>query len=380
MKINKHFLMYTLMTIPFLPIGGFLEAMHIKGLVSLMKFFAAVFILYQYLFSHKHKFNMLDTVFFAYEAFLMLNTFMHGISLFETLKSGYIFSNMIIFMLYEIGFDNSKQFIRSQFTVFLLIILMNLATELAFPGGLYASSSPKVWLLGYYNTHSTLYVMAILMACLYAEMYRKQAGAVLTIAAIYAAALLVKSGGTLAFLSVTAVLLVFYRRTRLAVNYYMWWIVLIVFFMGIIVLHSSEIGRRVYAVSEYAFSKGGSLLGRMQAWVYSFAAFLRNPVFGYGFVHTEQYGWAMHAHNLVLEILHQGGLVQLMLFALMIFTAGHRLRRIKNVRLYCAISTAFAGWIIISLVEPFMTPFLMALFVVAFRAGAIEKVMQNNTQ
>ena len=343
-----------------------------------MKFFAAVFILYQYLFSHKHKFNMLDTLFFAYEAFLIVNTFMHGLSLFDTLKSSYIFQNMIIFMLYEIGLDNSKQFIKSQLVVFLLIIMMNLATELAFPGGLYTSSLN--WLLGYYNTHSTVYVMAILMACLYTYICKKRLAPAATVIAIYIAALLVKSGGTLAFLSVTALLLIFYRRTRLAVNYHMWWIVPIIFFCGIIVLHSSEMGRRVYALSEYAFNKGGSLLGRMEAWVYSFAEFLRNPVFGYGFVHADKYGWAIHSHNLVLEILHQGGVVQLSLFARMIITAGSRLRKIKNDKLYCAISIAFIGWIIISLVEPYMTPFLMALFVVAFRAGAIEKVLQDNTR
>ena len=105
-------------------------------------------------------------------------------------------------------------------------------------------------------------------------------------------------------------------------------------------------------------------------------------MFGYGFVHAENYGgysWTMHSHNLVLEILHQGGVVQLSLFALMIITAGSRLKKIKNDKLYCAISIAFIGWIIISLVEPYMTPFLMALFVVAFRAGAIEKVLQDNT-
>ncbi len=318
-----------------------------------------------------------------YEGFLLMNTYVHGVSIIDTMKNSYIFNNILVFMLYQVGFDDTKNFIRAQYYSFSLVVYINLLTVLMFPDGVWVAEgagNTKNWFLGYYNTHSTLYVMAIYMALIYSLAYKKFLGPTLMISAIYTSSVILQSGGTLAMLMATGVLLIFYRKGKIFVDYWALWTVPIIFFLGIIIFQASSWGNYVYSLSEAAFSKGSSFLGRAQAWVWAVYYFQRSPIFGYGIVHATTYGWAAHAHNMLLEILHQGGLASLSLFAILVVTSGRRLRHLKSQKLYCATLIAFAGWIIITLVEPFMTPFLMSLFVVAFRAPSVDRFLQERAE
>ena len=384
--MNKQVLLYCFMTVPFLLSKGFMVAMNFKTLYDVSRLAAGFIIVNMYLFSRKRKFNLLDLLFITYEGFLLMNTYAHGVSIIVSMRNPYIFNNILVFMLYQIGFDDTKNFIRAQYYSFSLVVYINLLTVFMFPDGIWvadSSGSSKNWFLGYYNMHSTVYVMAIYIALIYSLAYKKFLGPLLMISAIYTSAVILQSGGTLAMLMVTGVLLIFYRKGKIFVDYWALWTVPIIFFIGIIIFQASSWGNYVYSLSEAAFSKGASFLGRARAWVWGVYYFQRSPFFGYGIIHTTNYGaesWAVHGHNLMLEILHQGGLASLSLFAALVVTSGRRLRHLKSQKLYCATLVAFAGWIINTLVEIYMTPFLMSLFVVAFRAPSVDRFLQERAE
>ncbi len=378
LRVNKYFLLFCLLTVPFFDNGFVNNYPVLDAAFKFMKISAGFVVMYLYLFHHRHSFNALDRVFFSYEALLLVSTLINRADIFRAITT--IYSNLIVFMLYEIGFDRSRQFIRSQYVCFSVIIYANLACEILFPEGMYTApvtNYTQNWILGYYNGHTLYYMMAICMALLYSAVWRRWAGTVMMIASVYVASVLVRSGGTLAALFVVGVLLVLYTRKICPLKYHTWWLVPLVFILLIVVLRVSELSNYVYYVSSAAFGKGSSFAARLELWLKEVVYILRSPVYGHGIEsqlqRLSQYGWGLHTHNLVFEILHQGGIIGFVLFALVVLVVGRRVRELRYKRIYCIICIAFAGWIVNTLMEPYTTPFLVALFVVGYRSTEIEQ-------
>jgi O-antigen ligase len=116
-----------------------------------------------------------------------------------------------------------------------------------------------------------------------------------------------------------------------------------------------------------------------------------SPIVGYGLesgvVRETKTGfyWAVHAHNLILEILYLGGLVYFALFILVICLCGRKMMKRKNNFVVIVISAAFGGWSVHSIVEPYIAPFLMGLFIIGYysdriiNAGAISNIYEYVT-
>ena len=74
--------------------------------------------------------------------------------------------------------------------------------------------------------------------------------------------------------------------------------------------------------------KWNSLLVRMKLWERVRRQIWEAPLFGHGIVDgtarelKNGFNWAMHAHNLLLEILYQGGVVNLVLWVMIIVLGG----------------------------------------------------------
>jgi O-antigen ligase len=118
--------------------------------------------------------------------------------------------------------------------------------------------------------------------------------------------------------------------------------------------------------------KWSSITGRINLWKKVVEYISVSPVIGYGMetglvreIKTGMY-WAVHAHNLILEILYQGGVVYFGLFILLVCLCGRKMMRNKNTFVVVVIAAAFGGWSVHSIVEPYITPFLMGMFIVGY--------------
>ena len=375
MKFNKKFLMYFLIAIPFLNDGSFLKSYGLNEVAIMLRAAAAVgaFALY---YPINKRFAVPELMFFSYEIFSLVNTFLQTGEIMQALQP--VLNNTTIFMLYSIGLQkDTKLFIKSQYYAVGLAIYLNVLTVII-NGREHGLTN---FFFGYYNMHSRFYVIGILIALIYSSAYKKIIGPACLIASMYIAGLILKSGGTLAFLFATAALLLLSMNGKLTLNYYLIWLVPLIFAGILLIVQSEAAIDYVERVSEDAFSRGHSFMSRLSAWRSAVFYISQSPIFGYGTngdFTASKIGLG-HCHNLVLQILFSGGFVSLSLFALTVITSGRYLSKLVSNKLHCATCTAFAGWVIITLVEPYTKPFLMALFPVAFRAPYIDRMLQENS-
>lgn len=326
------------------------------------------------------------------EGFLVLNTAIKGGAFHRSIVSAA--SIISVVLLYELAaeecenkYEFKKIFYSSQLAVFEVLIYINLLTEIIWPNGMYIGESgyfimKKCYFLGYYNNHSMYYIPALMFAWLLADLTGKRLRAIVLTIAIWMSAIIVWSGGVLASLAAMTIFYLIYNKEYLRplVAYYIFWIIQPLFVIIAIILNSNI---SLLHIIDILLHKGGSFNLRLLLWSSYLKLISKCPYTGYGIwdqaYREDQVGfyWGMHAHNLILEILYEGGLVYLVLFSLIIIISGRQLRYKSNESRI--ITIAFLGWIIATLVEPFTGPFLMGMFIIltysnGYNSSQTEKV------
>lgn len=175
-------------------------------------------------------------------------------------------------------------------------------------------------------------------------------------------------------LLMAVVYLIFRKRTEIF-NYFSYWMIQILFFIFIIVLKMQNLFR--WLIDDF-LGKWRSLEARVTVWNAELGLILNSFLVGYGMEYDEDrkmhYFWAVHSHNQLMEILHQGGIVYLLFWICIIIMAGNKLWKYRNSEAVKAISIAFFGWCVHSLVEPYTTAFLMGMFIIAYHCKCFADV------
>lgn len=315
----------------------------------------------------------------AWEIFLFITTFLHQGEIYSSAVSA--FSILSIVLLYDVAYDKGKLFLSSQLFCFEIIVYINLLTELLYPNGLYIPSANSnafvgrlYWFLGYYNNHTKYFIPALLFAWLYYQSTKLKKRTFFLTIAIYISAFLAWSGGVLISLSIIAVVFVFFKNRTFFFNYYTYWMLHIVFYLFVIVFKMQNLFK--WIINDF-LGKWNSLMGRMIVWERTLKFIKDSPFIGHGiqnsFVRASEYNvyWAStHAHNMLLEVLYQGGAIGISLWISIVILAGKRIFVYRNTEESKIISLAFLGWCVSTLVEPFTTSFLMAMFVVAYLSNS----------
>lgn len=293
------------------------------------------------------------------------------------------FSMLSVMLLYDTAYNSDKSiFLSAQLFCFELMIYINLFTVLAFPRGLYRDSIThrwNMWFLGYYNTHTQYFVPAIMFAWLYRDRSGKRIRALALQLAIYITAFTVWSGGEIVLLLSMGIVYTFFKNKTTIFNYATYWLLHIYFFVFIILLKFQNLFE--WLIDDF-LGKWNSLITRMDLWERHIQHFLRSPIIGYGIqngyaVRVPENGgmlYAVHAHNLLLELLYQSGIIGIVCFAAIVILSGRNVMRHKESQESKLIATAFLGWCVATLVEPYMTPFLMGMFVIAHRSNRSERM------
>ncbi len=320
----------------------------------------------------------------VWRAFLVYSTYVHEGEVYNCLVMS--FSIMSVILLYDVAYKSEKTtFISAQLFCFELIIYINLLTEILFPEGLYTEISTivhtKNWFLGYYNNHSQYFIPALMFAWLNWANSGKLFRSILLTAAIYVSAVLAWSGGVLLSLACMTLVFLFFKNRTKILNYYVYWSGHIIFFFSVYIFHIHE---WFHWLLVDILGKMGSLTSRIMMWERTLKLIGRSPIIGYGMqnVYTRaaelHYAHGVHAHNMLLEQLYQGGVIGLMLWVIVIIVSGRKLIKYGYTMESKIISTAFLGWCVATLVEPFTTPFLMGMFVIAYRSNRGEALAKND--
>lgn len=363
----KYWVIIVLLTLPYLKTGFFQQLGMLDLIIDLWKIISFIVIFVWYFFVRR-KVSKIIVFFGIMEGYLIINTMAHGGNLYDCAKSA--FSILGIALLYDMLEDFKIEFLNAQLFCFEIMIYINLFTEIAFPNGLYRGTAYFAnWFLGYYNTHTRYFIPALMIAYIYLNYSGKRARAYLLTAAIFLSAVLVWSGGVIAAIGGMAITYILFKNRTSIFNYYNYWLIHLIFFVLIIVMKMQNYFRWLI---DGVLGKWNSLAGRMAVWETDLWLIKKSFFVGYGLeydvVRRGYFFWAVHSHNQLLEILHQGGIIYLILMMIIIIMAGKRLSRYKNKEIVKVISLSFLGWCIHSLVEPQIAPFLMGMFIIAYHS------------
>ena len=307
------------------------------------------------------------------ESYVVVNTIIHSGDIHSAVLEA--FSVISIAFIYEYSiYKNIDALITVLLFCFEILVMANLISEILFPNGLYLELSEMGkksanWLLGYYNSHTQYYIPAIVVSLLYAEKTGKYKRTIILMAVIIFSSLIVLSAGVIISLALMFFVFVFLRKFTGFFNYYTYWITQVAFLLFVIIQQRFErFGGLLTLVGKIS-----SLTGRIPIWNKELVYINNSLITGYGIVSSDirraELGgahWARYAHNLILEIMYNGGLIYITLFTLVIIVAGVNLWRERTNIIAQIISIGFMGWCIQSYVDAFITPFLVGMFVIAY--------------
>ncbi len=291
-------------------------------------------------------------------------------------------SILSVVLLYDLAHDEGKFFLSSQLFCFEIVIYINLITEILFPDTLYLPQitarsldvhNSDYWFLGFRNVHSQYYIPALMIAFLYKLETKNRIRTYVLTAAVFISAILAWSGGVLVALFGMAGIYILFRNRIKIFHYFSYWIIHILFFVFVILLKMQNLFKWLI---DGILGKWRSMEVRMSLWDTYLKEYIpKKFICGYGIelsITRQQkvnINWAGTAHNQLLEIMYQGGIINLLLFAAIIIIAGKNVYRYRNTEESKIISIAFLGWSLHGLVDSFMTPFLMGMFVIAYHSN-----------
>lgn len=354
----------------------YLEQIAIAELIINCWRMASFIIIFIWLLAVQKKVSLIAILIGMQQFFLLFTTVIHKGEMYNCVAT--LFSVMSIVLLYDLALAQEERdvFLSAQLFCFELVIYINLLTELLFPQGLYMEKNVlfihhKNWFLGYYNNHTKYFIPALMFAFLYAKKSGKRLRIYLLTGAIFLSAFLAWSGGVILSLFIMALFFALQKKKQL-VNYYACWSIHILFLLMIYL--------KFYTVFQWfvegILNKWHSLIVRITLWGRIIEQIGKSPILGHGVKDyvtraTEvDYNHGIHAHNQLLELLYQGGIVGLGLWIIVVIVAGTAVYRYRNTEESKIISVAFLGWCVATLVEPFTSPFFMGMFVVAYRSNS----------
>lgn len=326
----------------------------------------------------KRRISLPAVLIIAMQIYLLIVTFFRLADVRRCLST--ILPILGIILLYDIGFGFPKEFVKSQYFLFYFLIILNFISELLFPDGMYCADLTgytQYWILGYYNNHTLAYIPAICFSLLYRQLYNKKLGPDLLILITIVSALLVKSGGVVFTLGIILMFLCFLKYGKWTINYYWAWSIHVIFFFFILIMKNRKVIDLVILVADFIFNKSKSFTARYHLWGNALDYIRQKLIWGHGIEsqmkRLSEYGWGLHTHNFVLEILHQGGIIYAGMFIILVIIVGKRISKCQNLILRGSLIIPILGWIVDTLMEPFMTAFLLVLLVLAYHYKDIEK-------
>ena len=148
-------------------------------------------------------------------------------------------------------------------------------------------------------------------------------------------------------------------------------------FFGVVVFRLQELlAGVIYAI----FKKGVSLTGRTDIWDTAMWMIGKKPLLGYGLgqrgkVYRIVKGKYYHAHNLILELLVEGGVLAMTSFMLMLFGAGRRLWQNRKHPCACLISAGLMSCAVMTCLESFLDTNCLLIYTLVFLGYHIKTLV-----
>lgn len=257
-----------------------------------------------------------------------------------------------------------------------LLTYINLLTLLLFPNGLYSSTiNPINWFLGYKNQFFPFYIGFFVVAFLYGKAYRKKIRSILLITCMIFSLFLANSTtsiiATILFI-VLALIIKVDKGKR--INSLSLSIINIVTFAFVVIFR--QVNKLSFIIVDI-LGRNTTLTGRIRLWDEILIMIRKKIMIGYGFrsnpetaIMFKRY-WAVHAHNMILQSLFEGGVIGLILFLILNYLLLKRLYEYRYSYSAQVISAAIFVLMVAQITEVYN---IAALFVVYALACSVEYI------
>jgi O-antigen ligase len=291
-------------------------------------------------FKTKLKLNKPFIILFLYVIYLGLLTVFNSGSLYLYINKMYL---LLAFALVLVTIKTEEELlsvIKIWRILLLVLVIIDVFTMILFPHGLYRSvheyeTYTNCWFLGY-KTNRLLYSLPLLFFDSYIlikceekiRFFRFLLYALLLFDVLYSKATMGSVIIVLFIAGLVSIYLVKPERLtkniiyKCMMNYKLYAIVYAIIFITVVVLQNNTF---IQNITTTYFGKSYDFNNRYPIWSRCVEVFLKNPVFGYGILESEDYlritWFAVNPHNLLLSFLLTGGVLGLILVLLFIFAS-----------------------------------------------------------
>lgn len=316
-----------------------------------------------------------------YLGFIVLSSLRHANNLWSVVN--YTFTILTFCMLLELSLRDSPQMTLDMLVYPLtVLVLSNLTLLCIFPGGLCVGGSYfyRYNFLGIDNFLAPILIPYMFLVALRSTMktgdldwfaYVMIGVSALTLLLIWSATGLMGLAVALIFL-----LFVYQRRLQTLFNFVTAECVGFGLFFSIVLFRL----QKIFAFFiEGVLHKGLSFTGRTDIWDKAISMILDSPFLGYGLAQSGKVyrlarGKYYHAHNIVLEILMEGGLLSLTAYLFMLVCAGGQLLRYRRHPYACLISAGLMSCTLMTVMEPYLDSnglLIYALIFLGYHVGTL---------
>ena len=293
-----------------------------------------------------------------------------------------IFNALAICLVVEMGLKTDPDALLdgASFTLG-LFVLINLATIILFPQGMYEFNNyTQNYFLGYRNNSIMLFFPAIIFSIVRSlRKYNKLTLSSFVITAVsFATVILAFSATSVIGMTVFILFLLLALINKMPnfLNIITYLAINIAYFFGVIILRLQE---------AFAFiivdmlGRDLTFTGRTKIWDSALAAFAKSPVFGVGEIENQASRdliGATHAHNYYLDLLYKSGLPGFLIFFAILIICGVALyRNRKNGKIPFIVSGAICAFMIMLQSEAYYNIyyFFSILTLAAFIPYALPK-------
>lgn len=328
-RYNKKDIYYLFLLLPFLFPSTIGSLPYIGTIIKVFKIIVGLVTVYYTL--KRHRMSRLLVLMSLFYGVICLSALMHGLQI-DNWIIEILFLWLIDFMTHNK--KSLDRFLRVYVKLYSFLMLINLATMIAFPKGLYASSAYSLnWFLGYKNVIVRLLLPYLTLMLTQKVMNGKNTRLTKTEIILFAltivSIILSQSFNSIIGMVLFALLLLRVKLNK-PVGKYIITKIFAIYCVTDFIMLKSNILLLFQNLIVNVLGKNGSERARVAIWNRTLNMISKSPIIGYGGITNEMYNFAFkisHPHNLLLYYLMLGGVAGIIiLFMTMLLVESEALK------------------------------------------------------
>lgn len=363
-----------------LNLSFFVYKINLSSIIDYIQLIGLFIYLFLFIIHKKHRHSLMTFFVISLYAIMLISTILNKGNWNFAIKS--MTFSLTICLIFEYGLtQKGEPFLRAVGNLLILLVVLDLLTEFLYPEGMYSTFLYKEnWLLGYKTAHVNVSIPALTITAMnsvtqYGKMnFRTYLFAFI---AILDSALAKATGGTIALILITTVLiLIDLQQTKSAkkilmkfFNYKMILIVIAVLYILLVFVQNIQI---FYALITGILHKSITLSQRTTIWTVCLELINDKLFLGNGLISSDRYvrltgiAGGTQPHNFILGILVSSGILGLGIFIYIMYLTFRKVEKeFFNAQYICGIAILVNLFLGLSTYNVF-APFTFALYILAY--------------